>query len=602
MHKKYLKYVVVVALLIIVSGCKGFKKSKVGKVYHNITAHYNPYFNGKEKLKEVHNNLFDGTDDNYANVLAIFPIGTEAGAKSAAADLEIVQKKAAKIINKHDVSDWVDDAYLLAGQAYYYKRDYFAAIESFQYIIAKFPKTEPAFLSNLWLIRCQLELNKLTDAQAQMTYVRNMKDFPEYYKDEFDIIQADYYSRNNEYRLAADRLEKGLKGVHSRKYKIRYFFILAQLYARCGKLELSSHYYHEVIKRLASFELSFQARMGLADTYSEQSPKNKKRIKRFLRSMPKDDKYVAYLDQVYYQIAKIDLQERNRREALHNLHLSTRKTTKNLTQKTLSYVLMAETYGQMGNYQASKMYYDSALVVVPKDFPHVESSKKRFKTMSDLSGSLYNVRKEDSLQALSKMPENDLKALIDKVIQQKKDEEVQKKILSEKEKADKDRMARFQENQQEMQNQQSLGLSTLNTGGSGGSTGSSTGQSGAASGVNYGDGAEWYFYNPIALASGASSFTKVFGNRGLQDDWRRKRNAIAPKQENNPENPKNLANGQGNGTNNPDSLKNNKPGGLGDKKGVTGGNGQSANTNPDDTTKKSGSGLADATRKVYLKH
>ena len=35
-------------------------------------------------------------------------------------------------------------------------------------------------------------------------------------------------------------------------------------------------------------------------------------------------------------------------------------------------------------------------------------------------------------------------------------------------------------------------------------------------------GGKWYFYNPATLSFGLSEFTKKWGKRKLEDDWRRK--------------------------------------------------------------------------------
>lgn len=508
MNKKISIYIGISLMILSLSGCKGFKNTKFGIFYHNVTAKYNGYFNAREKLKEVETNLYNVTEDNFSKILVVYPIGNESAAKSANADLETVVKKATRVIKKHDNSKWVDDSYFLIAKSYFYKRDYFAAIETFHFINQKYPKTEPGFESLIWVARAYMELGKLEEAQAQFSVIKGNKNFPAELQSEFEVAQADYYIRTAEYQQAVKHLEKALPGIKLKKYQIRYNYIIAQLYSRLGEQAKASEYYTAVIKKNPPYEISFQAKMGLADAFEGQSAKNRKDVKSYLIKLTKDDKNTQYLDQVYYQLAKIEMREGNKAQAINYLKLSASKSQKNRTQKALSYVMLADIFFKQPNYPSSKAYYDSAASYIAEDYADYEQFKKRQTILSDLITNLIVIQREDSLQRLGAMSRADLDKFVDDLIQKEKN-------LSDQQKAQQQQL----QQQQDMQMYDPMSINNPQP-----------------LSITQSEGADWYFYNPVTLASGAADFRKRWGNRPLQDDWRRRTKLIGNSITDNPNN------------------------------------------------------------------
>ncbi len=53
---------------------------------------------------------------------------------------------------------WVDDSYLLIGKARFYRREYLEALETFNYIIQEFPKSDIYEEARLWAARTETAL------------------------------------------------------------------------------------------------------------------------------------------------------------------------------------------------------------------------------------------------------------------------------------------------------------------------------------------------------------------------------------------------------------------------------------------------------------
>jgi len=110
--------------------------------------------------------------------------------------------------------------------------------------------------------------------------------------------------------------------------------------------------------------------------------------------------------------------------------------------------------------------------------------------LSDLVTHINTIEHQDSLQRVAKLPKSEQNILISKIIRTKIDEE-------------------RREQEENSLKQQMMYQNRMN-GGRGEQFGNKT------------SGGKWYFYNPATLSFGISEFRKKWGNRKLEDDWRRK--------------------------------------------------------------------------------
>ncbi len=499
-HRKTLtqilrKYIYIFSLLILVTGgfssCKRLEGTKLADFYHNVTARFNAYFNGKERLLVVEARLFETHPDNYNTILDIFAVGNEQTSKAAISDLDIIIKKGSRVILKHPTSKWVDDSYLLIAKANYYKRDFFAALESFEYVQQRYAKTAPGQEAPLWIIRTYLQMDKLNEAQAGISALNLNKKLPEYIKNRLYLIEADYFIKTEQYDRAAEKLELALPHVHGKKFKARYNFILAQLHQRLGNNAKATTYYKAVIKKNPVYELAFQAKIGLADVSD-----NKREVETYLKRLTKDEKNIGYNDQIYYVLAKSELKANNTNQAIEYLKQSVASSTQNRNQKALSYLMLADIYFGIPNYPYSKAYYDSTANIVDNTYPGYEKFKSRQEMLSQLIGNLIVIQREDSLLRVSEMNETELAAHIDRIAAQ------------EQEQATRDLNNVATNNTNIVGNLPVATPNNFNTG-----SGSTTGTG--------------YFGDASALARGSSEFLNRWGNRPLTDDWRRKDKPVA---------------------------------------------------------------------------
>jgi tetratricopeptide (TPR) repeat protein len=157
---------------------------------------------------------------------------------------------------------------------------------------------------------------------------------------------------------------------------------------------------------------------------------------------------------------------------------------KNQTQKGLSYLRLAEIYFKIkADYLKSKKYYDSTLTSLPVNYPGDLAVKKISINLSYLADRLQIITREDTLQALARMDEKTRAAVINKMVE---DNTLQQKAAA---------AART-----------TAAVAAI-------SGGPRSGRAAA--------GGTFYFDNASAVSQGYNDFKRVWGNRPLEDDWRR---------------------------------------------------------------------------------
>ena len=485
MNKKIPVYFLVLALAAFsLSSCQSLKGTKIYYFWHNMNARFNGYFNAKEKMLDVENMLFDQKVDNFNRIIDVFTVTDDKTKDTYKKELESIISKSSTVITKHGTSKWIKNCYFLIGKAEFYKRDFYTAIETFEYVNEKYPDDPLGHESRVWLIQCYLEQNKMNDVLSMISAADSDKNFPAEQKTYLHLVEADYAIRTANYKKAVKLLESVLPDMKDRGHATRYMFIIAQLQQLLENNEEAAKYYALVVKRHPVYDLSFQAKLKLAEVSSDKDA-----VEKSLLKLLKDERNVDYKDQIYYTLAKVELQKGNKNLAIEYLQLSTTASKKNNIQKALSFKTEADIYFSIPKYPSAKMFYDSAGKFMTKDYPDYDAFKARQAVLSDLISNLITLHTQDSLLKISNYDTTVLNALIDK------------EILANR----------------------APGGTTINNGQPPVLPGGIDANIPSASANDgFSNGKESYFYNSSALLQGSTEFTSKWGNRPLADDWRRK--------------------------------------------------------------------------------
>ncbi len=470
--------------MLLAAGCSLEKKSAVNRGLQNLTAHYNILFNANELLRQKQESYALSFVDSYNEILNVYQDTTSKSTNSDK-DLDEAKLKANKIINIKEQSHYLGDAYLVLGKANFLGGDYFQAVEFFSYVTRSFPQNLPLVQQAMfWKARSFIYLNQLPKAKLVIdSAIQSINPKKKTFIADIYATKLQYDIDVQDYTDAEEMGKQAVHFCHDKTQRLRWTFILAQIQELNNKTAEAVKNYTRVVKSNASFEMAFNANLNRIRIEDNQNGVKLSRIDR-IRALIKNENNKDFIDQIYYQIGQLYYVSKDIDNALKNYRLSVRHSRKNQNQKGLSYLRIADIYFKdKADYVVAKKYYDSTLFALSPNYPGYQVIQKKSSNLQLLADRYSTISREDTLQMLALLDEKTRAARIDAM--------VNRQIL-----------------QQQAELAATQGSLSNNAGLQGGSFGSS-----------------FYFYNSNAISQGYNDFKRRWGNRKLEDNWRRSNRA-----------------------------------------------------------------------------
>ena len=493
-------------LPILLLSCSTQKNTRATRAYHAMTTRYNIYFNGNNAFQEGLNAINQANQDDYSTVLPLYPVSNHEAAKASGSQMDRTIEKCRKCIKLHSIKSKpkpdpkrrndpkyklfmqqeeynprMGDAWLLLGKAEFHKGDFLGSVGTFNYIIRHY-QTDKDMVAQcqLWVVRAYAEMGWLYEAEELLQKV-NQDDLSRRHAALYSATTADLRLKNGQYREALPFVKLALsdeKGVQ----KTRFHYIIGQLAELQADRDGALAAYKRVNNLNPSAEMDFNARLRRTILSSDT---------RSLKKMARQYKNKDRLDYIYGALGDIALQKGDTAAALENYALAAEKSTQGGMQKAAVLVRAGDIRYERCDYAGASPCYTEASSILPAthaDYPRV---KRRAETLDLLIAETGTINLQDSLQRLSHMTEEEQLA-------------VAEKIIADLEKAEKEAAEKAAQAARDAANDQ--GLQSVNTQNMIGGTG--------------GNG-EWYFYNPQLIRQGRQDFNRRWGQRTLEDNWRR---------------------------------------------------------------------------------
>ncbi len=494
----------------------------------NTVTHYNYYFNAAEKLDQMLSRAKDMHVDDYSKLLPFYNYRLDRTA-SFKQDIDSVIYKCTAGILLHDLrNSFIDNLYLLLGEAYYFRNQLDSAYLTFQYLNYSFsPKEKDGYDkvigSNansqeggnafsvstkektgivsrawamppsrndgfIWQIRTYIANGEYAEAGGLITTLKNDPLFPERLKTDLNEVQAWNFYRMEMYDSCAFYLSKALDNAENHQERSRWEFLLGQLYVMNDQQILAEQYFNKSIQHTINPVQEVYARLYCAKLTdgSVQNPLDVALAE--LLKMAKREKYLLYRDVVYYTAAEVEQMRNNPAGAKALLIKSVESSIDNPLQKTKSFLALGDVCFSQKQYVDASRYYDS--VDVKSLDPELDIEKQlndRKEGLRLVAKEINIINRQDSLQLLAAMPEKEREELLKKMVRT-------------------------------LRRQQGLKDEEFSTGSANVSAGRDNSFSDLFSATAKGD---WYFYNSSQKLKGANEFKASWGSRPNVDNWRR---------------------------------------------------------------------------------
>ena len=511
------KLSIVIALMaIILSSCSTQKNTWATRSFHQTKVKYNILYNGNVAYEEGLKAIRDANTDDYSTVLYLYPVSNHTAAAAASTQMDKTIEKCRKCIKLHSIkakpkrdpkkaSDpqyklWLQSeefnaymslAWIRLGEAEFHKGDFLGAVSTFNYIIRHY-QNDPDMIAQcqLWIARAYAEMGWQYEAEDMLNRVQ-IDALSRQHAKLYAAVKADVLLKGQHYHEALPFVKLAIPHEQRKIYRPRFAYVLGQLYEMEGKKEEALQSYKSVVRMAPTNEMEFNARLRMAELGGKNSIRQ-------LRTMTKQSKFKDRLDQIYGAMGNIYLTNKDTAQALEMYELAIEKATQAGAPKAAVLVRAGDIYYEQRAYVKAQPCYREAVTILTTEHEQFARIQKRSEVLDELIVSYTQAQLQDSLQRLGHMTEEEQRAIVDKIIAdliQAEQEDSIRQVQEARELAHGDSGPRS--------------VNTANMLGGGGA-----------------QAAEWYFYNPQLIKQGQQEWRRRWGNRPLEDNWRRQNKQV----------------------------------------------------------------------------
>ncbi len=403
----------------------------------------------------------------------------------------IAEEKATKAIQKHsmDIKDeernpQTDEAFLLLGKARYFDQRYIPALEAFNYVLRKYAQSDKLNEATIWREKVNIRLENEELALKNLRRLFKYETLKDQEYADARAIMAQAYINLKAPDTAIQQLKIASAYTKKNPEKGRYYFIIGQLYNQLGHKDSANYAFDKIIALNRKSPRVYMINAHLQKIRNtEITEENKESLLEYLTDLEENRENRPFLDKIYRQLAEYHLTGGSDSLALAYFNKSLRATQNEPHLNALNYENLATYNFDQNSYKVAGAYYDSTLTNLTENTKKHRAIKKKLDNLEDVIAYEDIVQYADSVITLYNMPEEEQTVYFEAYIAELKriDEAAAKK-------------------EEEIAN---AGIVAF----------------GETKGGKENKG-KFYFYNITSLGYGKTDFTKKWGDRQLEDDWR----------------------------------------------------------------------------------
>ena len=508
------------------------KKYTLGRrAYQNTVSQFNYLFYAEIGIDEIIQKARDLHEDDYTELLPFYDYDLSITAKESIDS--IIFRCNANIV-LHDLrSNYVDDAYLTLAKAYLFHKNFDTAASILQFInYSFFEKEDGADLpigsnlnkpgkfsiaspennriwenknvrneSMIWQARTYFEAGEMNEGLSLLQLLKTDAVFQKRLQPFLNEQLAYGYYLSGMNDSAANYLIKGLDNAQDPLTKARWSFLIAQLYEKEQKIDLAYNWFRKAGSIVSNPIIAVYASIYMASIDANRGKKSWESLAYDLERMIKKDKYAAFADIIYYEMAQLAVRNQAISKANQWLIASIQKNEKNTKLKQKTLVQLGALNYKIDQFSVAKIAYEN-LNDLLKTFPNYDQITLRKKWIDKIANLNELIAIEDSLQMIYNAP---------KIAQERMAMQWQKRtaLLKAQEKdlfkdPNKQKAGSVNYNNQNNIPGYTFGNAFVNTT------------------PNKEVKSDFYFDNPQNVSMGITNYIKKWGDRPNVDNWRRK--------------------------------------------------------------------------------
>ena len=508
--------IVAISLVFLLTACSTQKNNWATRSFHQTKVRYNILYNGNIAYEEGLKNIRDANEDDFTQIIPLYPVSNHKAAEASASQMDKTIEKCRKCIKLHSIKVkpkadpkksndpqyklWLKSeefnkemkhAWMRLGEAEFHKGDFLGAVSTFNYISRHYENDgDIQAQCQLWIARAYAELGWQYEAEDVLNRVL-LDDLSRRHARLYSAVKADVLIKGEQYHAAIPFVKIAIPYEKRKIYRPRFAYVLGQLYERDGNAAEAISAYKQVIRMAPPNEMDFNARIRMAELAGKNSLRQ-------LRTMTKQSKYKDRLDRIYGAMGNIYLQQGDTAQSLEMYQSAIKEATQAGASKAAVLISAGDLYYEQCDYVNAQPCYREALTIITGENKHFKRVQQRSEVLDELIVAYQQAQLQDSLQCLSRKTEAEQREIVDKIIAD----------LMAQEKADSAQQAQAAREARDDDGLRSVNTSNMLGGGN----------------AQKGD---WYFYNAQLIRQGQQEWRRRWGNRPLEDNWRRQNKQVS---------------------------------------------------------------------------
>lgn len=467
--------------------------------YRAVSAEFNALYNGDVALEQGKRTITQNVKDDYFEILPVERIELkdeiQLPGEAGNTDFERAEEKAVKAIQKHSIyfdgkehNPQIDEAYMLLGKARYYDSRFIPALEAFNFILHRYPTSNSINTAKIWREKTNIRL------ENEDVAIKNLKELFEQATledEEFadaSAMMAQAYINLESSDSALVHIKNAAAYTKNDDLKGRFSYIKGQIYNRLGEKDSANAAFQEVIdlNRKTSRGYMINAHIEKAKNF-DYDKGDAVALQEHLYELAEDRENRPYLDIIYHQLGRHYLERDSIEASVAHFNKSIKEYKQNQRLQALNYATLGDIYFDRAEYKMAGDYFDSTLQRMVENTRDYRQIKKKRDNLEDVIRYEDIAQANDSIIEIVNMTEGERLAYFTEYTNQLKEDAIKDSVASVKEQEGIKDDEFFEGNKRNKER----------------------------------SGSTFYFYSTTTAAYGRQEFRKQWGDRELEDDWRR---------------------------------------------------------------------------------
>ena len=502
MKKIYKLSVLLLVFVLIASSCSRKKSTFMTRNYRAVVTEYNTLYNGGMALDQGNVALAQNYNDDFFEILHVerlqLPEDIQLpGQENNNSDFGRAEEKAVKAIQKHSIfingkehNPQIDEAYMLLGKSRYFEGRFIPAIEAFNFILHRYPTSNNVNAAKIWREKTNIRLNNEELAIKNLKELLEKEDINDEDFADASAILVQAYIQMDALDSTLVHIKNASEYTKNNELKGRYLYIKGQLYNRLQIKDSANLAFDEVIalnrKSPRAYMINAQMEKAKNFNYEETQDGEAFTLCEHLTELSEDRENRPFLDIIHHQLGMHYLNIGDKNNSVVHLNKSIKLFTQNKKLQALNYLTLGDMSFDEAQYRRAGQYYDSTLTHLPEISREYRQIKKKRDNLKDVIYYEDIAQVNDSILMLVNMTEAERLAYFTAHTEKLKAKAIADSIAkAERQDVQYASNEFFKEKGQE------------DTDG------------------------KFYFYNTTAVSFGKQDFKRQWGDRRLEDDWRR---------------------------------------------------------------------------------